>query len=128
MIDAASLAETLEADVGYNCSTSGGATRRGALGPFGLLVLADPKLSEQTAVYFYIAKRPDGGLQTHFCHDEMKYYLFTLVSELCCFLVVWKLNLTYINTLLIADLPKLMTFIREWLAARFQFLMVRHCQ
>ncbi|KAH7668353.1 Beta-fructofuranosidase protein [Dioscorea alata] len=72
VIDAASLAETLEADVGYNCSTSGGATHRGALGPFGLLVLADPKLSEQTAVYFYIAKRPDGGLQTHFCHDEMK--------------------------------------------------------
>ncbi|KAJ0968599.1 hypothetical protein J5N97_025516 [Dioscorea zingiberensis] len=71
-IDAASLAETLEADVGYNCSTSGGANRRGALGPFGLLVLADPKLSEQTAVYFYIAKKTDGGLQTHFCHDEMQ--------------------------------------------------------
>lgn len=85
VIDAASLAETLEADVGYNCSTSGGATHRGALGPFGLLVLADPKLSEQTAVYFYIAKKPDGGLQTHFCHDEMKYiyYAFLFLFHSC---------------------------------------------
>uniref|UniRef100_A0ACD5XEF8 Uncharacterized protein n=1 Tax=Avena sativa TaxID=4498 RepID=A0ACD5XEF8_AVESA len=60
-----------EADVGYNCSSSGGAAMRGALGPFGLLVLADGRL-EQTAVYFYVSKGLDGGLETHFCHDESR--------------------------------------------------------
>lgn len=62
-----------EADVGYNCSTSGGAANRGALGPFGLLVLAD-KLHrrEQTAVYFYVAKGLDGHVTTHFCQDESR--------------------------------------------------------
>ncbi|XP_051198117.1 sucrose:sucrose 1-fructosyltransferase [Lolium perenne] len=59
-----------EADVGYNCSTSGAAVR-GALGPFGLLVLANGR-TEQTAVYFYVSKGVDGGLQTHFCHDESR--------------------------------------------------------
>nr|ACN29287.1 unknown [Zea mays] len=62
-----------EADVGYNCSTSGGAAGRGALGPFGLLVLADRRLRrEQTAVYFYVAKGLDGSLATHFCQDESR--------------------------------------------------------
>ncbi|KAJ1253491.1 hypothetical protein BS78_K249800 [Paspalum vaginatum] len=61
-----------EADVGYNCSTSGGAAARGALGPFGLLVLADRRLREQTAVYFYVAKGLDGALATHFCQDESR--------------------------------------------------------
>ena len=61
-----------EADVGYNCSTSGGAASRGALGPFGLLVLADKHLHEQTAVYFYVAKGLDGALTTHFCQDESR--------------------------------------------------------
>nr|AFV94474.1 soluble acid invertase 11 [Saccharum hybrid cultivar GT28] len=60
------------ADVGYNCSTSGGAAARGALGPFGLLVLADKHLHEQTAVYFYVAKGLDGSLTTHFCQDESR--------------------------------------------------------
>uniref|UniRef100_A0A0C9S227 TSA: Wollemia nobilis Ref_Wollemi_Transcript_21962_2474 transcribed RNA sequence n=1 Tax=Wollemia nobilis TaxID=56998 RepID=A0A0C9S227_9CONI len=66
------LRQTLEADVLYNCSTSGGARGRGALGPFGLLVLADEILTEQTAVYFYIAKSADGQLKTFFCHDETR--------------------------------------------------------
>ncbi|OAY75441.1 Beta-fructofuranosidase 1 [Ananas comosus] len=61
-----------EADIGYNCSTSGGAAGRGALGPFGLLVLADKKLTEQTAVYFYVSRKADGGLKTHFCQDEVR--------------------------------------------------------
>uniref|UniRef100_A0A0A9GIG6 Glycosyl hydrolase family 32 C-terminal domain-containing protein n=1 Tax=Arundo donax TaxID=35708 RepID=A0A0A9GIG6_ARUDO len=61
-----------EADIGYNCSTSGGAANRGALGPFGLLVLADKHHREQTAVYFYVAKGLDGRLTTHFCQDESR--------------------------------------------------------
>lgn len=66
------LEGTVEADVGYNCSTSGGAAGRGALGPFGLLVLADDGLSEQTAVYFYIARKTDGALGTFICQDELR--------------------------------------------------------
>jgi beta-fructofuranosidase len=60
-----------EADVGYNCSTSSGAAMRGTLGPFGLLVLADGR-TEQTAVFFYVSRGLDGGLRTHFCHDESR--------------------------------------------------------
>nr|AAS88729.1 vacuolar invertase1 [Triticum monococcum] len=71
-LDTSTIAAVNEADVGYNCSTSGGAANRGALGPFGLLVLADGALKEQTAVYFYVSRGLDGGLQTHFCQDESR--------------------------------------------------------
>ncbi|XP_058084954.1 beta-fructofuranosidase, soluble isoenzyme I-like [Magnolia sinica] len=71
-IESKTLEETVEADVGYNCSTSGGAAGRGLLGPFGLLVIADGSLTEQTAVYFYIGKGTDGNLQTFFCQDELR--------------------------------------------------------
>ncbi|KAF7092564.1 hypothetical protein CFC21_095036 [Triticum aestivum] len=71
-LDTSAIAAVNEADVSYNCSTSGGAANRGALGPFGLLVLADGALKEQTAVYFYVSRGLDGGLQTHFCQDESR--------------------------------------------------------
>ncbi|KAM0823257.1 hypothetical protein ACQ4PT_070984 [Festuca glaucescens] len=75
-LDLLDVAAAKEADVGYNCSTSGGAAGRGALGPFGLLVLADARRhggdTEQTAVYFYVARGLDGSLYTHFCHDESR--------------------------------------------------------
>ncbi|PKA46489.1 Beta-fructofuranosidase, soluble isoenzyme I [Apostasia shenzhenica] len=71
-IDGTSLEATAEADVGYNCSTSGGAAGRGVLGPFGVLVLADEVRSEQTAVYFYVAKGTDGRLNAFFCQDELR--------------------------------------------------------
>lgn len=61
-----------EADVGYNCSTSSGASGRSALGPFGLLVLADDGRSEQTAVYFYVSKGTNGKLKTFFCSDQSR--------------------------------------------------------
>ncbi|CAL5393766.1 unnamed protein product [Camellia sinensis] len=48
-------------------STAGGAANQGALGPFGLLVLADESLSEQTPIYFYVAKGAEGKLKTFFC-------------------------------------------------------------
>uniref|UniRef100_A0A5B7B3S6 Putative soluble acid invertase 2 n=1 Tax=Davidia involucrata TaxID=16924 RepID=A0A5B7B3S6_DAVIN len=69
-IDTAALEATVEADVNYNCT--GGAIARGALGPFGLLVLADESLSELTPVYFYIAKDTDGTANTWFCADEIR--------------------------------------------------------
>ncbi|XP_052210373.1 acid beta-fructofuranosidase 2, vacuolar-like [Diospyros lotus] len=56
----------------YSCAGSGGAADRGALGPFGLLVVADKTLSEQTPVYFYIVKSKDGNLTTHFCTDILR--------------------------------------------------------
>ncbi|KAK9144411.1 hypothetical protein Sjap_004314 [Stephania japonica] len=71
-VDKKALEGVLEADVGYNCSTSGGSAGRSALGPFGLLVLANESSAEQTAVYFYIAKGTDSNLKTFFCTDESR--------------------------------------------------------
>ena len=71
-IDPLAVDAVIEADVGYNCSTSGGAAGRGALGPFGLLVLADRRRMEQTAVYFYVSRGLDGSMRTHFCQDETR--------------------------------------------------------
>jgi beta-fructofuranosidase len=72
-LDASDVAAVNEADVGYNCSSSGGAATRGALGPFGLLVhAAGDRRGEQTAVYFYVSRALDGGLRTSFCNDESR--------------------------------------------------------
>ncbi|KAF7133510.1 hypothetical protein RHSIM_Rhsim09G0191800 [Rhododendron simsii] len=71
-VDKAVLEATTEANVGHTCNTTGGAVSRGALGPFGLLVLADESLSELTPVYFYISKFIDGSYKTFFCSDEMR--------------------------------------------------------
>ncbi|EPS61897.1 soluble acid invertase 1, partial [Genlisea aurea] len=57
---------------GYNCSTSGGAAGRGILGPFGIVLLADEKLTELTPIYFYIAGKPGGVLDYHFCTDVLR--------------------------------------------------------
>lgn len=96
VIDEAALMATTEADVGYNCSTSGGAAARGMLGPFGLLVLADKALSEQTAVYFYVARGRDGRLRAHFCQDESRHVLLTSVvpfaSITCSYRDIWLVN------------------------------------
>ncbi|KAM3263611.1 acid beta-fructofuranosidase 2, vacuolar [Capsicum annuum] len=53
----------------YDCINSGGSAERGAFGPFGLLVLTDNGLSEQTPIYFYIAKDAKGNFNTFFCND-----------------------------------------------------------
>lgn len=71
-IDNEALEAVIEAEVGYNCTTSGGSAGRGVLGPFGLLVLADESLSEQTPVYFYVGKSIDGTVKTYFCADESR--------------------------------------------------------
>ncbi|XP_054822932.1 acid beta-fructofuranosidase-like isoform X1 [Prosopis cineraria] len=59
-------------NLSYICSTSGGVSKRGALGPFGLMVLADADLSEYTPVYFYVTKGSDGNLKTSFCSDQTR--------------------------------------------------------
>ncbi|KAD6796493.1 hypothetical protein E3N88_07389 [Mikania micrantha] len=71
-VDEALLSGTFEADVLFNCTTSQGSAMRGVLGPFGIVVLADASLSEQTPVYFYIAKNTDGTSRTYFCADESR--------------------------------------------------------
>ncbi|CAM0912337.1 unnamed protein product [Alopecurus aequalis] len=72
-LDASAVAGVNEAEVGYNCSSSGGAASRGALGPFGILVhAAGDSRGEQTAIYFYVSRALDGGLRTSFCNDETR--------------------------------------------------------
>ncbi|KAK4748551.1 hypothetical protein SAY87_015137 [Trapa incisa] len=56
----------------FNCASSGGASQRGSLGPFGILVLADPSRSEQTSLHFYISKTSSGSLKTSFCTDQSR--------------------------------------------------------
>ena len=70
-IDPKALESSVEDNVINNCST---AAVRQALGPFGLLVLADESLSELTPVYFYIAKASDGTLKNWFCTDQSRYF------------------------------------------------------
>ncbi|NP_001284386.1 acid beta-fructofuranosidase-like [Cucumis melo] len=71
-LDKEAAAKAIETDVEFSCQTRGGAANRGALGPFGLLVLADESLSEHTPVYFYVAKGQNGTLKTFFCTDESR--------------------------------------------------------
>ncbi|XP_060203406.1 acid beta-fructofuranosidase AIV-18 [Lycium barbarum] len=71
-VDKVALEGTIEANVGYNCGSSGGAASRGILGPFGVVVIADQTLSELTPVYFYISKGADGRAKTHFCADQTR--------------------------------------------------------
>uniref|UniRef100_A0A7N0V9B9 Uncharacterized protein n=1 Tax=Kalanchoe fedtschenkoi TaxID=63787 RepID=A0A7N0V9B9_KALFE len=66
------LESTTNTAEGYDCGSSGGSSQRGALGPFGLLVLSDARLVEQTPVYFYIAKGSDRKLRTFFCADQSR--------------------------------------------------------
>lgn len=78
-LDREALERTAKTNVEFSCSTGGGAAKRGALGPFGLLVLADDNLCEQTPVYFYIANGADGNLTTFFCVDETRYSMVFLI-------------------------------------------------
>lgn len=64
---------TAEAEFRYNCSTSGGAVNRGALGPFGVVVAADETLAELTPVYFYVDKGAERKAETHFCTDLTRF-------------------------------------------------------
>ncbi|KAK7252667.1 hypothetical protein RIF29_36779 [Crotalaria pallida] len=80
-INKEALENTSHSNEEYKCETSGGASQRGALGPFGLLVLADEDLSEYTPVYFYVIKGSDGVLKTHFCSDQSRSSLANDVNK-----------------------------------------------
>lgn len=71
-IDKNVLENTAETNEEFSCSTSHGAAHRSALGPFGLLVLADESLAEHTPVYFYVTKGFNGTLKTFFCTDQSR--------------------------------------------------------
>ncbi|XP_058180673.1 acid beta-fructofuranosidase-like [Rhododendron vialii] len=72
VIDKEVLERTNEADVVFSCAESGGSITRGALGPFGLLVLSDNSIVEQTSMYFYVAKRTNGNIHIFFCTDQSR--------------------------------------------------------
>ncbi|KAH6755811.1 Glycosyl hydrolases family 32 protein [Perilla frutescens var. hirtella] len=71
-LDEEVVKEDEEGENSYDCTTSGGAANRGILGPFGIVVFADERLSELTPIYFYIAQGPHGKTLTHFCADELR--------------------------------------------------------
>lgn len=73
-IDKETLEKTPESNEEYTCGNSGGSKQRGALGPFGLLVLADEGLFEYTPQYFYVIKGSNGNLKTSFCADQSRYW------------------------------------------------------
>lgn len=56
----------------FDCN-QGGAAHRGVFGPFGLLVLADENLQEQTAVFFYVSYSEESKWRTRFCSDQTRY-------------------------------------------------------
>lgn len=74
-LDKKALESAAESNEEFSCQTSGGAAKRGALGPFGLLLLADSSLSEHTPVFFYVAKGSGGTINTYFCADQTRYIL-----------------------------------------------------
>lgn len=80
-LDKEALERTTGQNHEYSCTTSAGAAQRGALGPFGILVLADESLSEQTPVYFYVAKGIDGSFKTFFCTDKSRSSVATDVDK-----------------------------------------------
>ncbi|MED6133492.1 hypothetical protein PIB30_028673 [Stylosanthes scabra] len=80
-VDKLALEETAPETTDYVCRSSGGASRRGALGPFGLIVLADSGLSEFTPLYFYVTKGISGKLHTTFCSDQSRSSLATDVNR-----------------------------------------------
>ena len=56
----------------FDCS-QGGAAHRGLFGPFGLLVLADERQKEQTAIFFYVSySRSKDQWTTRFCSDQTR--------------------------------------------------------
>jgi hypothetical protein len=101
-IDKEALEKIAESNVEYECSTSGGASKRGALGPFGLYVLADSGLSEYTPVYFYVVKGSNGKLKTSFCSDQSRYlfnqiHFFFLIHHKVLF---YKRQITFPDSLI----------------------------
>ncbi|VFQ74926.1 unnamed protein product [Cuscuta campestris] len=81
-VDEEALEKAESNHVPYSCrAAGGGAALRGALGPFGLLVLANHQYSEQTPIYFYIAKGAKGKFKTFFCADHLRSSLATDVRK-----------------------------------------------
>ncbi|CAN0908592.1 Acid beta-fructofuranosidase [Linum grandiflorum] len=80
-LDKEAVEKAVESDEEYKCSSSKGAAQRGALGPFGLLVLSEDSLSEQTPVYFYVVKGKNGTLRTSFCTDQSRSSLANDVNK-----------------------------------------------
>jgi len=71
---------SIEDEDHFDCN-QGGAAHRGLLGPFGLLVLADENLQEQTAIFFYVSYSKAGRKwRTKFCSDQTRYPSMCFIS------------------------------------------------
>lgn len=55
-----------------NVGCGGGAVDTSALGPFGILAIADDQLSELTPIYFRLSNTSYGSSTTSFCVDETR--------------------------------------------------------
>lgn len=55
----------------FDCS-QGGSAQKGIFGPFGIVVLADDLLQEQTAIFFYITPEVGGQWSTRVCSDQSR--------------------------------------------------------
>jgi hypothetical protein len=105
-------AVTEEAKFNALDSSQDGYEHRGMFGPFGLLILTDESLQEQTAVFFYIAQSSDGQWTTRFCNDQSRYAenskrrhskIFFGVSENAHFLPArYTMELIHFSNLLIS--------------------------
>ncbi|XP_020214837.1 beta-fructofuranosidase, soluble isoenzyme I [Cajanus cajan] len=66
-----------------NVGCGSGAVDRSALGPFGILAIADDQLSELTPIYFHLSSiTSDASLTTSFCVDETRSSMAPDVSKL----------------------------------------------
>ncbi|CAN1181487.1 Acid beta-fructofuranosidase 2, vacuolar [Linum perenne] len=66
----------------FSCAGSKGAAHRGALGPFGLLVLTEGTMTEKTPLYFYVMKGKNENLTAFFCADQSRSSMATDVSKM----------------------------------------------
>ncbi|CAL0329435.1 unnamed protein product [Lupinus luteus] len=64
-----------------NVGCGAGAVDRKALGPFGIIAIADNQLSELTPIYFSLSNTTNGTSTTYFCVDETRSSKATDVSK-----------------------------------------------
>ncbi|KAM7256609.1 hypothetical protein ACFE04_012350 [Oxalis oulophora] len=81
MVDKAALESAGKVDEDFSCKNSCGSAERGVVGPFGIIVLADRDRTEQTPIYFYIAKGSNGKPKTFFCTDQTRSSMATDVKK-----------------------------------------------
>jgi len=100
-----------------NVGCGNGAFDRSSLGPFGILAIADDKLSELTPIYFHLSNT------SFFCVDETRYYtLFICLLSLKKTISLPIVSFIYYEMLLDnVDLQRLLMFQNSFLEAKYQW-------